>query len=161
MCEPGGGWCNLGRLPVVAYIREVKASFVQTLFYLQVVYPYQRTPSEQFNTMAPSIEVATPTPVPNVEAKLDSQKAAASSGYIREPLKYSGSLDEYKSFDVTPVIGKEFPELQLTDILNDDQKLRDLAITGMLPGFLDGEFANAVFSVSSRCRLLPQSEHQL
>ncbi|KAL2786904.1 hypothetical protein BJX66DRAFT_341690 [Aspergillus keveii] len=79
--------------------------------------------------MAPSIEVATPTPLPNVEAKLDSQKAAASSGYIREPLKYSGSLDEYKSFDVTPVIGKEFPELQLTDILNDEQKLRDLAIT--------------------------------
>jgi hypothetical protein len=111
--------------------------------------------------MAPSIEVATPTPLPNVEAKLDSQKAAASSGYIREPLKDSGSLDEYKSFDVTPVIGKEFPELQLTDILNDDQKLRDLAITGMLPGSLNQGFANGVCSVPPRCRFFPQSEHQL
>jgi hypothetical protein len=111
--------------------------------------------------MAPSIEVATPTPLPNVEAKLDSQKAAASSGYIREPLKYSGSLDEYKSFDVTPVIGKEFPELQLTDILNDEQKLRDLAITGILLGSLNKESANTVCSVSPRCRLLPQPEYQL
>lgn len=44
------------------------------------------------------------------------------------PLKYSGSLDEHKSFDVTNVIGREFPELQLTEILSDDVKIRDLAI---------------------------------
>ncbi|KAL4817405.1 hypothetical protein BDW67DRAFT_184070 [Aspergillus spinulosporus] len=79
--------------------------------------------------MAPSIEVVSPAPAPApVEAKGESQKATA-SGYIREPLKYSGSLDEYKSFDVTPIIGREYPDLQLTDILHDDQKLRDLAIT--------------------------------
>jgi hypothetical protein len=88
-----------------------------------------------YYNMAPSIEVAPPALVPNVESKLDAlrldgQKATTSS-YIREPLKYSGSLDEYKSFDVTPIIGREFPEVQLTDILNDEQKLRDLAITGM------------------------------
>lgn len=46
------------------------------------------------------------------------------------PLTYSGSLDQYKSFDVTNVIGREYPELQLADILNDDTKIRDLAITG-------------------------------
>lgn len=46
------------------------------------------------------------------------------------PMLYSGSLDEYKSFDVTQVIGREFPELQLSEILNDDTNLRDLAITG-------------------------------
>ncbi|KAL4874398.1 hypothetical protein BJY04DRAFT_225066 [Aspergillus karnatakaensis] len=81
--------------------------------------------------MAPSIEVATPTPAPNVEAKLDATKgaSASSSNYIKEPLNYSGSLDEYKSFDVTPVIGREFPDVQLADILNDEQKIRDLAIT--------------------------------
>ena len=77
--------------------------------------------------MAPSVEVA--TPVPAVDTKVEAQKAA-SSGYVREPLKYSGSLDEYKSFDVTPVIGREFSDVQLVDILNDEQKLRDLAITG-------------------------------
>ena len=31
----------------------------------------------------------------------------------REPLKYSGSLDQFKSFDVTPIIGREFPEVAL------------------------------------------------
>jgi len=44
------------------------------------------------------------------------------------PLEYSGTLDHYESFDVTNVIGREFPKLQLTDILNDDAKIRDLAI---------------------------------
>ncbi|KAL3471240.1 hypothetical protein BJX99DRAFT_263437 [Aspergillus californicus] len=77
--------------------------------------------------MAPSIEATPVAPAPAVE-KLESQKPA-STGFIRDPLAYSGSLDEYRSFDVTPVIGKEFPELQLTDILNDDAKVRDLAIT--------------------------------
>lgn len=81
--------------------------------------------------MAPSVEVTTPAPAP-LDTKVEGQKAAASSGYIREPLKYSGSLDEYKSFDVTPIIGREFPDVQLVDILNDEQKLRDLAITGRL-----------------------------
>jgi hypothetical protein len=50
----------------------------------------------------------------------------------RPPLVYSGSLDEFKHFDVTHVIGTEFPELQLSSILADDNKIRDLAILGML-----------------------------
>ncbi|RVX72580.1 hypothetical protein B0A52_03976 [Exophiala mesophila] len=56
-------------------------------------------------------------------------KKLANSNNLTGPLKYSGSLDQYKSFDVTNVIGREFPELQLSDILNDDNKIRDLAIT--------------------------------
>ncbi|OAP65088.1 hypothetical protein AYL99_01060 [Fonsecaea erecta] len=48
---------------------------------------------------------------------------------LKEPLKYTGSLDQYKSFDVTKVIGREFPDLQLSQILHDDAKIRDLAIT--------------------------------
>ena len=53
---------------------------------------------------------------------------------IRTPLRYSGTLDSYESFDLTSVIGKEFPKLQLSDILDDDAKLRDLAITGAAMG---------------------------
>lgn len=53
------------------------------------------------------------------------------SKLINQPLKYSGSLDEYASFDVTPVIGREFPEAQLSEILKEDAKIRDLGITGM------------------------------
>ncbi|KAK6369497.1 uncharacterized protein PV06_10828 [Exophiala oligosperma] len=44
-------------------------------------------------------------------------------------LNYSGSLDAYKSFEVTNIIGREYPELQLSEILHDDNKIRDLAIT--------------------------------
>jgi len=51
------------------------------------------------------------------------------SGSHPAPLQYSGSLDNYDSFDVTNVIGREFPKVQLTDILKDDAKIRDLAIT--------------------------------
>jgi hypothetical protein len=54
-------------------------------------------------------------------------------GLLRTPLKYSGTLDQYQSFDVTAVIGREFPTAQLSGILKDDAKVRDLAITGMQP----------------------------
>ena len=47
---------------------------------------------------------------------------------IRAPLKYSGTLDQYEAFDVTAVIGREFPKIQLSEILKDDAKVRDLAI---------------------------------
>lgn len=52
----------------------------------------------------------------------------------KEPLKYSGSLDQFKSFDITPNTGTEFPELNLVELLrapNSDQLIRDLAITSM------------------------------
>ncbi|KAK4126555.1 taurine catabolism dioxygenase [Parathielavia appendiculata] len=53
-------------------------------------------------------------------------------GVVREPLKLSGALDLYESFDVTPVIGREFPTAKLVEWLdapNSDELLRDLAIT--------------------------------
>ncbi|KAI1880551.1 hypothetical protein JX265_000791 [Neoarthrinium moseri] len=52
----------------------------------------------------------------------------SSASRLNEPLKYTGTLDDYKHFDVTSVIGLEFPKLQLTDILHDDAKIRDLAV---------------------------------
>ena len=54
-----------------------------------------------------------------------------SKSRLSGPLTYSGSLDEYENFDVTAVIGREFPKLQISEILNDDNKIRDLAILGM------------------------------
>lgn len=50
----------------------------------------------------------------------------------RAPLKLSGALDHVKSFDVTPVIGREFEGVDLAAWLkapNSDELLRDLAIT--------------------------------
>ncbi|KAF2120924.1 hypothetical protein BDV96DRAFT_683328 [Lophiotrema nucula] len=50
---------------------------------------------------------------------------------VSKPLQDSGSLNQYEHFDVTPVIGREYPTLNVVDLLNDenaDTLLRDLAI---------------------------------
>jgi hypothetical protein len=59
------------------------------------------------------------------------QESKVSKNSSTAPLIYSGSLDEYESFQVTNVIGKEFPKLQLSEIVNNDDKVRDLAILGV------------------------------
>ncbi|KPM43277.1 hypothetical protein AK830_g3252 [Neonectria ditissima] len=49
-----------------------------------------------------------------------------------QPLKLSGALKDYESFDSTPAIGREFPKANLVDWLNApnaDELIRDLAIT--------------------------------
>lgn len=49
----------------------------------------------------------------------------------REPLKSSGSLHQYRTVDLTPVIGTEFPDANLVEWINApnaDERLRDLAI---------------------------------
>jgi hypothetical protein len=56
---------------------------------------------------------------------------SSTSNRLDGPLKYSGSLDSFESFDLTAVIGREFPGLQLSEILQDDEKIRDLAVLGM------------------------------
>ncbi|KAK4649735.1 uncharacterized protein QC761_0024410 [Podospora bellae-mahoneyi] len=49
---------------------------------------------------------------------------------LTKRLTYSGSLDQYPHDDPTPVIGREFPTLQIRDLLQaDDQLFRDLAYT--------------------------------
>lgn len=51
----------------------------------------------------------------------------------REPLKQSGALDQFKHEDATPVIGREFPTINIVDDIlnasNADELVRDLAIT--------------------------------
>lgn len=63
----------------------------------------------------------------------DGQTKTALHTSSKEPLQLKGVLDEYKSFDVTPTIGKEFPDADLSKWLrapNSDELIRDLAITG-------------------------------
>ncbi|VBB76832.1 Putative Alpha-ketoglutarate-dependent taurine dioxygenase [Podospora comata] len=76
--------------------------------------------------MAPSaIETQTPV-VPIVT------KGAAATTERPAPLKLTGLLDQFESFEVTPVIGKEFPKANLVEWLNapnSDDLLRELAIT--------------------------------
>ena len=50
----------------------------------------------------------------------------------KEPLKTKGVLDKFDYVDVTPVIGREYPTINLKEVLeapNSDELLRDLAIT--------------------------------
>ncbi|TVY43064.1 putative alpha-ketoglutarate-dependent sulfonate dioxygenase [Lachnellula occidentalis] len=50
----------------------------------------------------------------------------------KTPMQLSGALDKFESFDVTPVIGKEFPKANLAQWLeapNADELIRDLAVT--------------------------------
>lgn len=70
------------------------------------------------------------TAVSNGDAKraLESTHHASPS----PPLQLKGVLNDFKSFDVTPVIGREFSEAKLAEWLrapNSDELIRDLAIT--------------------------------
>lgn len=50
----------------------------------------------------------------------------------REPLKLNGALDKFEHFDVTPIIGREYVDVDLVEWMkapNADELLRDLAIT--------------------------------
>ena len=57
--------------------------------------------------------------------------ADASTPWINEPMKYSGSLDHLEYFEVTPIIGREYTKVKIRDVLhaeNAEQQIRDLAI---------------------------------
>lgn len=77
---------------------------------------------------AADVDLQTQSPVFSVPSKGTQSSTTASR--LSGPLTYSGSLDSYDHFDVTNVIGREFPNLQLSDILHDETKIRDLAILG-------------------------------
>ncbi|KAF5533868.1 taurine dioxygenase [Fusarium napiforme] len=81
----------------------------------------------------PAADVDTPSPAPAVQPVSKPVKGTGTSSTSRldGPLSYTGSLDAEEQFDVTAVIGREFPQLQLSEILKDDNKLRDLAVLGM------------------------------
>lgn len=52
----------------------------------------------------------------------------------KEPLKLSGALEHLEHFDVTPVIGREYANVDLVELLrapNSDELIRDLAITSL------------------------------
>jgi hypothetical protein len=81
----------------------------------------------------------------------------------REPLQLSGALDQFKYFESTPTIGREYEDINLAEILrapNSDDLIRDLAITSMnaLVRFEEVADTNQLFgSLSTWCRFLPQA----
>lgn len=97
--------------------------------------------SSAVDTAAPVVDLVYKGVAINGIAEETGTNAAVSNGHTEElhstpskaPLKLSGVLNQFKSFDVTPVIGKEFSNVNLADWLrapNSDELLRDLAVTG-------------------------------
>ncbi|CCF40554.1 TfdA family Taurine catabolism dioxygenase TauD [Colletotrichum higginsianum] len=96
--------------------------------------------------MSPSATEAAAAKVEDIKAKVlpakESQPASGLSAQEeelpevrtghKEPLKKSGVLDQFEHFDVTPIIGREYPTVDLKELLrapNSDDLIRDLAIT--------------------------------
>ncbi|KAJ9616790.1 hypothetical protein H2200_000509 [Cladophialophora chaetospira] len=77
--------------------------------------------------MAPSaIEAETPSTISNGNAP------SKGSRLLRAPLKASGLLDQHHFFESTTIIGREYPDVQIADLMRSpqrDQYIRDLAIT--------------------------------
>jgi hypothetical protein len=70
--------------------------------------------------MAPSaIEVyhTTSLHVLKVKAQEIVSQQTAPAKLIKAPMKLTGALDKFESFDLTPVIGKEFPKANLAEWL--------------------------------------------
>jgi hypothetical protein len=76
----------------------------------------------------------------------------------KQPLRPSQSLEKFEHFDVTPVIGTEFKDVQLTSLLsapNSDELIRDLAILGIYLLQIGADISG-----STQCCLFSQSRYQ-
>jgi hypothetical protein len=79
---------------------------------------------------------------------------------IRDPMRTSGLLDKYKHFEHTPIIGREYPHAQISDMMESadrDQYIRDLAITGNSPNYARRRLLLIISSLRTRCRVLPEA----
>ena len=79
-------------------------------------------------------ETATYTEAPKALHVFNGVDAVASKSGPFIPLKLSGALKSFKQFDLTTVIGTQFEDINLTEILHSsecDQIIRDIAITSM------------------------------
>jgi len=86
--------------------------------------------------MAPSVDTE-PATVAHSNEQPNPLKTASKITH-KEPLRVSGVLSS-NYFDVTSVIGREYPDVQLSELMNSarrDEYIRDLAITGMCRKYL-------------------------
>jgi hypothetical protein len=80
--------------------------------------------------MAPSVN-SIPVITPGSDGHHQSLKTNGKVTH-KEPLRASGTLPS-NYFDVTSVIGREYPDIQISELMNSPQRdeyIRDLAITG-------------------------------
>ena len=74
---------------------------------------------------------------------------------VHPRMRTSGALDTYSYIDATNALGREYPDVQLSDIIADDSKIKDLAITGEQTksaiGYVKRTGANKEISLRARC----------
>jgi hypothetical protein len=78
----------------------------------------------------------------------------------RSTLKPSGALDRFEHFDITPVIGREYPTVNLKELIeapDSDDLLRDLAVTSKSLLACSDESGLTSDCLSPRCSLLPEA----
>lgn len=79
--------------------------------------------------MAPTFTESAEQTQADISNKL---KSLSGSEQTKKPLKVKGVLEQFKYFDVTPILGREFQDVNLLQWLrapNSDDLIRDLAIT--------------------------------
>lgn len=72
------------------------------------------------------------TPPPELVHDPLKAKSTVHGSLIREPMPLMGSLNHFKSFDMTPIVGTEFPTANVVDWMkapNSDGMLQELAVT--------------------------------
>lgn len=108
---------------------------------------------------------------PGLSADLPIHSHPASSGdgptdqpRYPAPLKPSGALDKFTFEETTPIIGREYPTVNIVDDLlnapNSDELVRDLAITSTSPNLtptVSTPSLTMADSLPTRRRLLPRS----
>jgi hypothetical protein len=80
-----------------------------------------------------------------------------------ESLTPTRVLDQFKSFECTPSLGREYPDAKLLDWMNapnSDELLRELAITSKSASIAKNQVGEALtdlnpYSFSSWCRVFP------
>jgi hypothetical protein len=49
---------------------------------------------------------------------------------VHPRMRTCGALDAYAHVDASHALGREYPDVQLSEIIADDSKIKDMAITG-------------------------------
>ncbi|KXJ87438.1 TfdA family taurine dioxygenase [Microdochium bolleyi] len=84
------------------------------------------------SAIAETVVAAIPIHTKSLATDNNNTSSSSSSSGLPRPLTLGGALDKYEHFDVTPIIGREFPTANLVEWLNApnaDELIRDLAIT--------------------------------
>lgn len=71
--------------------------------------------------------------IPNEDSTTNGVDESIAATRCTSPIPYSGSLDSFAHRDLTPVIGREYDNLQVAELLSDpdgERMIRDLAVTG-------------------------------